>query len=344
MKNSIILFLVIFLSTFSSCNSQSKGEKMEIKSTIKKNKNRLIDGINLDGSVFKNSSINLNKYKYNGALIENLTIDNLLDKKYRDDFIKYLLIINKEDDNFKSTLITQLLIIRIIQLSDSDAFYILSQISKNENISYNGIELYQQILLKFFIEKPIFFIKQGSKYDDTTIIKSISNSLNEFFADEDFFKDNMVSINLERHQLLLYPEKEQEFNDSFKKILKSLPKIEAIFSPSSYTAWKNKTLYFTNIYSLFEKKVTDNLTIAENVYYKFNILPIFEKYTSQDYIIQDLDGYTNLRKGKNTSSEILQKIKTGEEINVLDKSNDWWYIQTKSGNKGYVYKTKIKSE
>lgn len=342
MKNAIITSLIIS-SFFSLCNSQTKEKKMEIKSSIKKNV-KLIDGINLNGSLFKNNSIDLNKYNYNGTLIENLTIDNLLEKKYRDDFIKYLLIINKEDDNFKASLITQLLIIRIIQLSDSDAFYILSQISKNENISYNGIELYQQILLKFFIENPIFFIKQGNKYDDTTIIKNISNSLNEFFADEDFFKDNMVSINLDRHQLLLYPEKEQEFNDSFKKILKSLPKIEAIFSPSSYTAWKNKTLYFTNIYSLFEKKVTDNLTIAENVYYKFNILPVFEKYTSQDYIIQDPDGYTNLRKGKNTASEILQKIKTGEEINVLDKSNDWWYIQTKSGNKGYVYKTKIKSE
>lgn len=308
MKNSIILFLVIFLSTFNSCNSQSKEKKMEIKSSIKKNV-KLIDGINLNGSLFKNNSIGLNKYKYNGTLIENLTIGNLLEKEYRDDFIKYLLIINKEDDNFKASLITQLLIIRIIQLSDSDAFYVLSQISKNESISYNGIELYQQILLKFFIENPIFFIKQGSKYDDSTIIKNISNSLNEFFADEDFFKDNMVSINLERHQLLLYPEKESEFNDSFKKILKSLPKTEAIFSPSSYTAWKNKTLYFTNIYSLFEKKVTDNLTIAENVYYKFNILPVFEKYMSQDYIIQDSDGYTNLRKGKKYSIRNFAKNK-----------------------------------
>lgn len=65
---------------------------------------------------------------------------------------------------------------------------------------------------------------------------------------------------------------------------------------------------------------------------------------SQKYFIKDSDGYTNLRKEKSSSSEILGKIKTGEEIKVLDKSSDWWLIQTVDGKKGYVYKTKIKPE
>lgn len=60
--------------------------------------------------------------------------------------------------------------------------------------------------------------------------------------------------------------------------------------------------------------------------------------------IIDPDGYTNLRKEKNTSSEILQKIVTGSQIEVLDNSGDWWLVQTKEGKKGYVYKTKIKAE
>ncbi|WP_310555653.1 SH3 domain-containing protein [Flavobacterium sp.] len=66
------------------------------------------------------------------------------------------------------------------------------------------------------------------------------------------------------------------------------------------------------------------------------------KYLSNQ--IQDVDGYTNLRKGKSKESEILQKIITGEKIQVLDNSNDWYLIKTKSGNQGYVFKTKIKSE
>lgn len=62
----------------------------------------------------------------------------------------------------------------------------------------------------------------------------------------------------------------------------------------------------------------------------------------QFYQIQDPDGYTNLRKEKNASSQILQKIKSGEQIEVLDKSNDWWLIKTKEGEKGYVHKSRIK--
>lgn len=61
------------------------------------------------------------------------------------------------------------------------------------------------------------------------------------------------------------------------------------------------------------------------------------------YTIYDPDGFTNLRKEKNSSSEILQKIKTGSEIEVLDNSSDWWLIQTKEGKEGYVHKSRIKS-
>lgn len=60
------------------------------------------------------------------------------------------------------------------------------------------------------------------------------------------------------------------------------------------------------------------------------------------YEINDSDGYTNLRKAKNSTSDIIEKVKSGEKIEVLDDSGNWWLIQTQSGNKGYVYKTKIK--
>jgi len=59
------------------------------------------------------------------------------------------------------------------------------------------------------------------------------------------------------------------------------------------------------------------------------------------YRINDPDGYTNLRKDKNSASDIVEKIKSGDRIEVLDNSGNWWFIQTKSGKKGYVYKTKI---
>ncbi|TDO94964.1 SH3 domain-containing protein [Flavobacterium sp. 245] len=61
-------------------------------------------------------------------------------------------------------------------------------------------------------------------------------------------------------------------------------------------------------------------------------------------IINDQDGYTNLRKERSSDSEVIQKINTGDSVEILDNSGDWWLVQTKEGKKGYVYKTKIKIE
>ncbi|MDM1553161.1 MULTISPECIES: SH3 domain-containing protein [Chryseobacterium] len=62
------------------------------------------------------------------------------------------------------------------------------------------------------------------------------------------------------------------------------------------------------------------------------------------YYIQDADGYTHLRKDKNASSQILQKINTGEQIEVLDQSGDWWLVVSKERKKGYVHKSRIQSK
>ncbi|REC63980.1 SH3 domain-containing protein [Chryseobacterium pennae] len=68
-----------------------------------------------------------------------------------------------------------------------------------------------------------------------------------------------------------------------------------------------------------------------------------EKTASQSSaIIIDLDGYTNLRKDKNTSSEILQKIKSGEHIEVLDNARDWFLVKTKEEKEGYIHKSRLK--
>ena len=46
---------------------------------------------------------------------------------------------------------------------------------------------------------------------------------------------------------------------------------------------------------------------------------------------------------ENRISEILQKIKSGEHIDVLDNTGDWFLIKTKEGKQGYVHKSRIKS-
>ena len=70
-----------------------------------------------------------------------------------------------------------------------------------------------------------------------------------------------------------------------------------------------------------------------------------EKYKKElRFKIFDNDGYTNLRKEKNTTSSILEKVKTGEAIEILNNKGNWYLVKTKAGNQGYVYKTKIISE
>ena len=59
--------------------------------------------------------------------------------------------------------------------------------------------------------------------------------------------------------------------------------------------------------------------------------------------IEDSDGYTNLRKEKNAQSAIIQQIKSGEHIEVIDNSGDWFLVQTKEGKEGYVHKSRIKN-
>jgi len=62
-----------------------------------------------------------------------------------------------------------------------------------------------------------------------------------------------------------------------------------------------------------------------------------------NYIVSDPDGYTNLRKEKNTNSEILQKVKSGDEVEVLNNSGDWSQVKTKDGKVGYIHKSRLKS-
>lgn len=73
---------------------------------------------------------------------------------------------------------------------------------------------------------------------------------------------------------------------------------------------------------------SENLNVADN--------------TTETSTIKDPDGYTNLRKEKNAQSEILQKVKSGQNVQILDDTGDWFFIRTKAGQEGYVHKSRVK--
>lgn len=309
----------------------------------------LAGNLDLNNSVFPKEEIELKKYKFEDTYIENIHIEKLLDKEYRHNFFNYLK--NKTDDNdFKATLFCKLLLIRIQQLKDSNSFFILSESSKDNELSSEGIELLGDSVTELFLDDPYFFIQQGVKYDDKEINNYVLTILKDFIVNETFFKDNLAEITIDKKMLLLNPVIEKDFTDkNLIETLKIMPKVEAFFSPSLYTGWKSKTIDFTNIIEIFGEDLMKKFNVSEANYYKLIILPILNKYiiqgeSSSVYSIQDPDGSTNLRKEKNASSEILQKIKSGENIEVLDDTEDWVLIKTKQGNKGYVHNSRIKSK
>lgn len=75
--------------------------------------------------------------------------------------------------------------------------------------------------------------------------------------------------------------------------------------------------------------------------YVENIYDADESEISDIYFIRDADGYTNLRKEKNTASQVLEKIPSDQQVTILNKEGDWWHVQAQSGKKGYVHKSKI---
>ena len=145
--------------------------------------------------------------------------------------------------------------------------------------------------------------------------------------------------------------KQQTYIDSISKFTKGLSYM------SEDDGFKNKDCFRIKVgysgefhwdtYFIFyiNKENCDDIYIDEVV--SGEIITLFEWRRRNNiknpvtYKIKDPDGYTNLRKGKSKESEILQKIPSGEKIQVLDKTNDWYLVKTKAGNQGYVFKTKI---
>lgn len=104
-----------------------------------------------------------------------------------------------------------------------------------------------------------------------------------------------------------------------------------------------------DIESYLNKNPKYKSNLEKNNYYDLPTLKnyvkfIYQKENNTNFLIQDSDGYTNLRKDRNSSSQILQKINTGEQVQVLDQNGDWWLVVSKEGKKGYVHKSRIKSE
>jgi hypothetical protein len=55
--------------------------------------------------------------------------------------------------------------------------------------------------------------------------------------------------------------------------------------------------------------------------------------------INDPDGYTNVREGKSSKSEILFQIYEDEKFIIQNNEGDWWLIEF-NGNQGYIHNSR----
>lgn len=59
-------------------------------------------------------------------------------------------------------------------------------------------------------------------------------------------------------------------------------------------------------------------------------------------VIDDPDGYTNMRAGNGIDKEIIEKVNSGEHFLIISSDGDWWKIMTPSCKTGYMHNSKIK--
>ncbi|HNV68630.1 MAG TPA: caspase family protein [Candidatus Ozemobacteraceae bacterium] len=58
-------------------------------------------------------------------------------------------------------------------------------------------------------------------------------------------------------------------------------------------------------------------------------------------IIQDKDGYTNIRSTAGKTGAIVGKVVNGEEFYVKPTKSDWWPVRTPSGVAGFMHKSRV---
>lgn len=232
---------------------------------------------------------------------------------------------------------------------------------------HNDVDLAQDIVILFNYEKNEILLK---KVCDN--INNLEDYSNNFVLSIVFYnKDYTI-----RKKLLTYLSKNQELishitfylADNKKEIMKknklhnkNIDEAIAFLLNIGIQGRENDDIYtstdpsyglLNNMFISYPNLIKE---FSKNDYFGYSSLKYFTKVfqTEQEhrnesnfievYTIQDPDGFTNLRKEKNAKSEVLQKIKTGEQIEVLDNTDDWFLVKTKEGKTGYVHKSRIKS-
>jgi hypothetical protein len=67
-----------------------------------------------------------------------------------------------------------------------------------------------------------------------------------------------------------------------------------------------------------------------------------EKLLTHQAVIDDPDGYTNVRAGRSASSPIIAVVRAGEVFSTSPQAGNWWQVKTASGHVGFMFASKIR--
>lgn len=59
-------------------------------------------------------------------------------------------------------------------------------------------------------------------------------------------------------------------------------------------------------------------------------------------VVDDPDGYANVRAGPSTQSRIVAQVRLNETIQTHPQSTAWWLVRTQSGAQGYIHASRIR--
>ena len=359
--------IVILVTTVLGCNNKNNEIKNQETTNEELNKETVESGN-------KSTSEDMDKYeqilKNNGFKFPS---DELYNKKIKEVFgldlkdyagkdfvdIKVELESFEESNSFPEAIVDKKFIFWYPEAND-DGWDDLAFVNLNKYIFYNDQAAYTYLKAKDGNAYLLRLVQYFGYDSDNQLIDYLlkdNDDLSTSFSYCLFFGRNGVKGKMELRKEL------------FEKNLKTNPKadiyqskfIEHIINNKRYEGNKESDIaflldkiviqcYANNNGGLFCGKV-DNILLSnrylredfrKNNFYNFSELKGYIENTFEvDFLnqtrkqIKDPDGYTNLRSGKSTNSEVVEKLKTGTYVEVIEGEKIREY------KKGYVHKSKI---
>lgn len=106
------------------------------------------------------------------------------------------------------------------------------------------------------------------------------------------------------------------------------PKIKEVFKKNNYYNVEGLEDYTNNFYKPQEERFGLG-SLGPDPYLGYGV-------------INDPDGYSNLRKGKGTNHPIVKKIIEDEKFAIKRKDGEWWLVVLADGTEGWLHESRVR--